>query len=158
MITLEAILQNADSALADARQDDPSVRSEAMTRFMGAFTALAREIASGNGSWESVRPWAREIVERVRSVRPALADWEIAIGQLFYSPSGDETDAEAALERRSQHAFAREAFSGTPVDSMLAEFEDAEVDLDFHQEAERLALDAPSWVPRSHTWWRWRDE
>jgi hypothetical protein len=157
-MTLEAILQSADRALADARQNDPNVRFEAITRFMGAFNALAREIASGNGSWESVRPWAREAVERVRAARSALAVWEVAIGQLFYSPSGDETDAEAALERRSQHAFAREAFRGTPVDSMLAEVEDAEVDKDFHEEAERLALDAPSWVPRSHTWWRWRDE
>lgn len=36
-MTLETIQQSADSALADARQDDPNVRSEAITRFMVAW-------------------------------------------------------------------------------------------------------------------------
>lgn len=28
---------------------------------------------------------------------------------------------------------------------------------EFRNEAERIALDAPEWVPRSHAWWRWPD-
>jgi len=158
MMTVETILQEADRTLAESLQGDPNARMDAITRFMRSFEELARQIASGGGTWDDVRSWARDAVERVRAARLALADWEIAMGQLFYKPSGDETDAEAALDRRSQHAFAREVFQGTPVDLMLAEFEDAEVDQDFHEEAERLALDAPSWVPRSHTWWRWREK
>lgn len=56
---------------------------------------------------------------------------------------------------RAQYAFAREAFRDTPADALLAEFEDAEVDQEFHDEAVRLDLFAPSFVPRSHTWWTW---
>jgi hypothetical protein len=157
MMMLANILETADRALADAQQGELPGRVDAITRFMRAFEDLARQIAIGSGTWENVRPWALGAVDRVQAVRSALADWEIEMGNLFYRPSGDEVDAEAALDRRSQHAFAREAFRGTPVDAMLAEFEDAEVDQDFHEEAARLALDAPSWVPRSHAWWRWRD-
>lgn len=155
-MTIETILQDADRALVDSQQSDPKARLEAITRFMRTFEDLAREIASGNGSWDSVRPWARNATERVRAARPALADWEIEMGQLFYNASRDESDAEAALDRRSQHAFAREAFRETPIDAMLAEFEDADVDQDFHDEADRLALDAPSYAPTSHTWWHQR--
>ena len=153
-MTTESILHDADLALADALQSDPKARLDAITRFMHAFDDLAREIFSGHGSWDAVRPWARDAVERVLAARPALGEWETEMGQLFYSASRDESDAEAALDRRSQHAFAREAFRDTPINALLAKFEDAEVDQDFHDEADRLALDAPSYAPASHTWWR----
>ncbi|HWO19742.1 MAG TPA: hypothetical protein VNO30_13245 [Kofleriaceae bacterium] len=123
---------------------------------MRCFEQLAQEIARGNATWDVVRLWTRERAERVQAARRALGDWQLEIGRIFYDPSGNEVDAEAALDRRSQHAFAREAFRDTPVDAMLAEFEDAEVDQDFKEEAERLALDAPSYAPASHTWWRRR--
>jgi hypothetical protein len=154
-MSIEPILRDADLALAASFQSDEKARLEAMTRFMSCFEQLAQEIANGNATWDAVRPWARERAERLRAARPALADWQLELGRLFYSPSRDEVDAEAALYRQSQHAFAREVFRDTPVDAMLAEFEDAEVDQEFHDEAIRLDLFAPSFIPRSHTWWTW---
>jgi len=155
-MSIEPILHDADLALAESLQSDEQARLDAMTRFMRCFEQLAQEIARGNATWDVVRLWTRERAERVQAARRALGDWQLEIGRIFYDPSGNEVDAEAALDRRSQHAFAREAFRDTPVDAMLAEFEDAEVDQDFKEEAERLALDAPSYAPASHTWWRRR--
>jgi hypothetical protein len=157
-MTIQTILQDADHALAGASSDDQGLRLEAMKRFMCAFYDLAREIHAGNGSWDDVRPWAGDIADRVRAARAALGEWQLDIGRLLYSPSWGEEDIEIALERRSQHAFAREAFRDTPVDELLAGAEDAEVDQDFHDRAEGYALDAPSFVPASHTWWHRRSE
>ena len=156
-MTTETILRNAELALAEALDSDPARRLDAVTRFMRAFEDLARDIAVGRGDWDAVRPWARSMVERVSAAWLALGEWELEMGRLFFSASGDERDAENALDRRSQHAFAREAFRGTPVDVMLAEAEDAEVDQDFHDEAVRLGLGKPSYVPATHTWWRLQD-
>jgi hypothetical protein len=153
---IEPILRDAEQALADSLQNDEEARLEAMTRFMRCFEQLAIEIANGNATWDEVRPWAREHAERLQASRPALADWQLELGRIFYG-SGGEENTEAALDRRSQYAFVREAFRDTPVDAMLAEFEDAEVDQDFRDEAIRIALDAPSYAPASHTWWRRRD-
>ncbi len=155
-MSIEPILRDADLALAESLQSDEKARLDAMTRFMRCFEQLAQEIAKGNTTWEAMRPWARERAERVQAARRALGDWQLELGRIFYDPSGDEVDAEAALDRRSQHAFAREAFRDTPVDALLAQFEDAEVDQDLQDEAVRLALDAPSYAPASHTWWRRR--
>jgi hypothetical protein len=44
-----------------------------------------------------------------------------------------------------------------PADESLAGYEDQEVDQESHDEAVRLALDPLGYVPRSHTWWRWRE-
>lgn len=153
-MTTETILQDADRALTEAQGDDPKLRLAAITRFMRTFYDIAQQISAGNGSWDGVRSWARDIADRVAAARPALGAWQRQMGDLFYDPSRDEVDAEAALDRRSQHAFAREAFRDTPVDAMLAGYEDAEVDQEFHDEAVRLALDAEQFVPASHTWWR----
>jgi hypothetical protein len=153
---IEPILRDADLALTESLQSDEKRRLEAMTKFMRCFEQLAIEIANGNASWGAVRPWAREQARRLQAARPAFEDWQLELGKIFYS-SGGEEDTEAALDRRSQFAFAREAFRDTPVDEMLAEFEDAEVDQDFREEAIRIALDAPSYAPASHTWWRRRD-
>ncbi|HEU4729759.1 MAG TPA: hypothetical protein VFT22_17810 [Kofleriaceae bacterium] len=155
MMTLETILEDADRALSDAQHGEPDARREAATRFMRAFDHLAREIAAGRGSWDRVRRWARGVSARVCFASAALADWQSEMGLLFYGHGVSERDIAAALDRRSQHAFAREAFRGTSADPMLAGFEDDEADEDFHDEAERLKLDPPSWVPRSHTWWSW---
>jgi hypothetical protein len=156
-MSIDSILREADLALADSLQSDEKERLEAMTRFMRCFEHLAKEIAEGNATWDEVRPWAAERAERVQAARPALAAWQHELGRIFYIAPRGEEEAEAALDRRSQHAFAREAFRDTPVDAMLAEFEDAEVDQDFRDEAIRIALDAPSYAPASHTWWRRRD-
>jgi len=153
-MTIEEILHDADLALADAGDSDPARRLAAITRFMRAFEDAAKEIAITKNDWDTVRSWARTVVDRVLAVRAAVGAWEIEMGQLFFSATRDERDAEAALDRRSQHAFAREAFRDTPVDTLFADAEDAEVDQDFHHAAVLLALDKPSYAPASHTWWR----
>ena len=157
-MSIELLLRDADLALADSLQSDEKTRLEAMTRFMSCFEQLAREIAKGNATWDAVRPWAHRAAERMRAARSVSGDWQIEMGRLFYSASRDEVDAEKALYWRSQYAFAREAFRDTPADEMLAEFEDAEIDQEFHDEAVRLDLFAPSFIPRSHTWWAWPTE
>lgn len=154
MMTIEQILHDADLALAGALQDDPEPRLEAMTRFMHSFEQLAKELEQSGDTWDAVRAWAREHAERLIAARPAIVDWQFELGRIFYNPTGDEVDAEIALDRRSQYAFAREAFRDTPADELLAGFEEPEVDQKFRAEAERLALDAPSYAPADHTWWR----
>lgn len=120
---------------------------------MRSFDQLAREVAKGAATWDETRGWAIRNAERVVAAEAALSDWEIEMGRIFH---GNEEDAERALDRRSQHALAREVFRGTPADELLAAYEDADVDREFQDEAQRLALDGPSWLPRTHTWWRWQ--
>jgi hypothetical protein len=156
-MTIDALLKHASDALDGAlHAADEKARLAAITRFMRTFGDLAKEISAGHGSWDDVRPWAHGIAERVLGAREALGDWQLDIGRLFYDPTRDEVDAEAALLRRSQQAWAREAFSDTAVDALLAEFEDPEVDREFRAEADRIALDPPEYAPASHTWWRRR--
>ena len=149
------ILAEADVALAAALDGDLRVRLDAMTRFMQSFERLAREVAKGTATWDEVRPWATRNADRLVAADDAVSDWEVEMCQIFH---GGEEDAERALDRRSQHALAREVFRGTPADELLAAYEDEQVDRDFRDEAERLALDAPDYVPRTHTWWRWQSK
>jgi hypothetical protein len=154
MSVTATILADADAALSAALVGEPRARLRAMTVFMESFERLWHEAAQGAASWEDARPWARSNVERVRSAREALEDWELEMGHVFYH--GGEEEALRALMWRSQHALARDLFRGTPVDDLLAGYEAEDVDADFRDEAERIALDGPSWLPRTHTWWRWR--
>jgi hypothetical protein len=91
----------------------------------------------------------------LQAARSAFGDWQLELGRIFYVAARGEEEAEAALYRRSQFAFAREVFRDTSVEPMLTKYEDAEVDQDFQDEAVRLELFAPSFIPRSHTWWSW---
>jgi Ankyrin repeats (3 copies)/Ankyrin repeats (many copies) len=86
-------------------------------------------------------------------VQDALAAWETEMAGTFYH--GGEEEGERALSWRSQHALALALMHGTPAADLLASHDDAEIDEEFRKEAERIALDAPEWVPRSHDWWRW---
>jgi hypothetical protein len=150
----DEILTDADAALTAAIEGVPRARLDAMTKFMLSFERLAREVAGGAATWDDLRPWAVSRAERLCSAHDALTDWEFEMGQIFYH--GGEEDAERALRRRSQHALARELFRDTPADEMLAAYEDEEVDREFRDEAERIAIDALDWVPPSHVWWRRR--
>ena len=152
MSVTDEILAEADAALAAAQEGDSRARLDAITKFMLSFERLAREVASGAVTWDELRPWAVRRVEWLCSAHDALTDWEFEIGQIFYH--GGEEDAERALRRRSQHALAREMFRDTAAEDMLAAYEDEEVDREFRNEAERIAIDALDWVPSSHTWWR----
>jgi hypothetical protein len=70
---------------------------------------------------------------------------------------GGEEEGLRALNWRSQRAVASALFAGTPAAAVLAEHDDSELDEQMTAEAQRIALDAPDWVPRSHHWWRWTE-
>jgi hypothetical protein len=154
MPIIDDILAAADTALTAALKSQGRERLEAMTQFMSSFERLAREVAKGTATWDETRPWATLNVDRFIAAEDALSDWEVDMAQIFH---GNEEDAERALDRRSQHALAREVFRGTAAEEILGAYEDKDVDREFQEEAQRLALDAPSWIPRTHTWWRWRE-
>lgn len=156
MSITEKILAEADSALAAACEGEPRARLEAMTRFMRTFEQLAREVAKGAATWDEARLWASRNAGRLVAAEEALADWEVEMCRIYYS--GGEEEAERALDRRSQHALARELFRDTPADELLASYEDKHLDQEFREQAERVALDGPDYVPRSHTWWRWPEK
>jgi hypothetical protein len=154
MTRIDEILSVADAALASSLSGDDRERLNAMTQFMRLVEQLAREVSNGTTTWDEVRRRAAPIVDRFLAAEAALSDWEVEMARIFH---GNEEDAERALDRRSQHALARELFRGTAADEMLAAYEDEDVDREFQDEAHRLALDGPGWLPRTHTWWRWKD-
>jgi hypothetical protein len=154
MTIADQLLGSADAALAAARDGNPDDRLGAMTRFMRVMEELAHEVSKGTFTWDALRPWAARNADRLRAAREAVSDWEVELGSMFNH--GGEEEKDRALTWRSQHAFARELFRGTPGDEFLAGFEDAEMDADYRAESERIALDGESWYPASHTWWRTR--
>lgn len=158
MSKLEEILAQADDALSSASIGEVEERRDAIGKLMRCFEQLAREIVQGATTWEAMAPWATRNAERVRAAREAIKAWDAETGDLFYSPNGGEEEAEAALKRRSRHAFAREIFRGTSAEDLLASLDSEEFDRDLHEEAVRLELFAPSYVPRSHGWWAWTSE
>ncbi|WP_394849988.1 hypothetical protein LZC95_21340 [Pendulispora brunnea] len=149
----DEILSCADNSLAASLQGDAGERVASMTKFMECFERFARAVSQGKATWDEARPWARRNAERLCSASEALEGWQDETGRLLYDT--DEEGREYALSRRSQHAFARELFDGTAADALLACYEDESVDRDFREWAYHLALDAPDYVPKTHTWWRW---
>jgi len=150
---VNTIQAEAEADLTTALSSDPHERLMAMTRFMRVLERIGREVAAGTATWDDTRPWAARNAERLRSARSAFNAWEHEMWRCCYH--GGEEDALRALARRTQQAFAREVFRDTPADEMLTEHEEAQFDADLRDEAERIALDGPSWLPRTHTWWRW---
>jgi hypothetical protein len=152
MTSADPLLGSAEAALTAARDGNPDDRVKAMTQFMSVMEALAHEVSNGTFSWDELRPWAVRNADRLRAARDAVSDWEVELGSMFNH--GGEEEKEQALTWRSQHAFARELFRGTPGDELLAGFEDAEMDADYRAASERIPLDGEVWYPASHTWWR----
>lgn len=154
MPTPEELFADADRALAAVPETQGRDQLFQMRRFMEAFERLGREVATGSATWAAARPWALGVAERLTAapVQDAFGTWATEMMELFYH--GGEEEGERALSWRSQLALAQVLFQGTPAAELLA-YDDAERDEDFKQEAERIALDAPEWVPRSHDWWRW---
>jgi hypothetical protein len=152
MPIVDDILATAEITLAAALRSQGRERLDAMTQFMSSFERLAREVAKGTATWNEARAWATRNAERLVAAEDALSDWEVEMAQIFH---GNEQEAERSLDRRSQHALAREVFRDTPADDLLAAYESKDLDREFQDEAHRLALDGPSWLPRTHTWWRW---
>lgn len=155
MSNLEKILAQADEALSKASIGEPEAQRDAIGKLMQCFEQLAREVAQGTMTREAVTAWAERNAERVRATRQAFKAWDAETGDMFYAPSGGEEEAEAALKRRSRQAFALEIFRGTQAEEVLAGLDSEEFDRDLHDEADRLELFAPSYIPRSHTWWIW---
>ena len=153
MPTPDEIFVEADRALADAARAQGREQLMAMRRFMEAFEQFGREVAGGGAAWADARPWALGAAERLVAAGDALAAWETEMAVVF--SSGGEEEGERALSWRSQHAVALALFRDTPAGELLASHDDAETDEEFRKEAERIGLDAPEWVPRSHDWWRW---
>ncbi|WP_394849994.1 hypothetical protein LZC95_21365 [Pendulispora brunnea] len=150
---IDETLAEAEAELRASLQGEPRESLGSITRFMKCFERLAREVAVDEGTWNDFRPWALRNADRLRMARLAMDDWQLEMGALFYG--GGEERMEWALLRRSQHAFAREVFRNTSADEFLAAYEAEDVDEDFHEGAERAGLDAPDYVPKTHTWWRW---
>lgn len=156
MSSTDEILARADKALSITTSEDKHASLRAITELMKSFELIARKVAHGDATWDAARAWALANEAPFRAARAALQAWELEKAELFYH--GGEEEAERALARRSQRAFARELFRGTPADEMLSSFDDEEIDEEFRAEAERIAIDAPDWVPRGHRWWRWPKE
>jgi hypothetical protein len=154
MNDVEKALCEASEALAAARSESQQDGLVAMSRFMQHVGHLAQLVARQETSWEVLRGWAGEHTEALRAARRALQAWDLVLGSLIYE--GDEEQVEDALDKRSQRAFARELFHGTLAEEMLQAFDDDGVDRDLRARADAYFFDGPSWVPRTHTWWRWR--
>lgn len=124
-----------------------------MRQLMETFELLGMEVLEGKSTWSKARPWSLQNATRFAMATDALRLWEDEIRRDFRC--GGEEGRNRALNRRSQHAVAQVLFSGTPAGELLASHNDEEFDRELRLEAERIALDAPDWVPRSHDWWRW---
>jgi hypothetical protein len=156
MSITDDFLAEADIALAAGLTNQGSEPLEVMTRFMQCFEQFAHAVVRREADWDQATPWAIRNAERLCATRPMLSDWDLETGRIFYS--GGEEAAERALRRRSQFALVRELFRDTAAEEMLVGYDSHDVDHDFRAQADRLALQAPDWVPRSHTWWSWRED
>jgi hypothetical protein len=150
------LLDRAEAALLDARAKDQSQYREAMHRFMLELVAIAHT-APGSPLWsQGARAWARRCALLVLAARDAFVDWSAETGDLFYFQGGEEATARA-LERRSNLELARELFRDTEAADLLDACRSNAADQEYRDQAEQYGLDPPDWVPRSHTWWLWRD-
>lgn len=150
-------LDRATDALKDARVVEQAQYREAMRRFMQELVAIASASAGGAIWSQDDRAWARQHASLALEARDAFVDWSAQTGDLFYFQGGEEA-SERALERRSNLELARELLMGTEAEELLNACRSDDVDRDYREQAEQCGLDPPDWVPRSHTWWRWRDK
>jgi hypothetical protein len=150
----EQILNTAESALASAGDTDARTRLSAMNAFMAQIECFARLAAVGAADWGNARAWAARNATRAIAARRGFEDWCLETGDIFYG--GGEEGAEKALERRSRFRLAHDLFRGTEAEEWLDGYQTEEADHDYREQAEQLGLDPPDWVPRSHTWWYWR--
>jgi hypothetical protein len=152
----EEILTNADEALSASVEAKGPDRLWSMIIFMECVARFASEVASGRASWDTARSWALSRTDKLWAARNAMDEWQNELAR--YLRDRGEEGAERALEWRSQYAFVQELFRDTDAEEFLAAYDYSEADQEMHDLAEQLALDAPDYVPRTHTWWRWRDD
>lgn len=156
MNELTHILAQADEHLTAAELgSDHRGKLAAFSQFMRSLEQLAQLIWKGSSSWDEARSWGKLHAERFARLQEPLNAWEIEMEELLH---GGEEECEWALDRRSQHAVARELFLATPADEALAAYEDSQVDEALRQKAEWCSITAPEWAPPSHTWWHRPDK
>lgn len=156
MTSLLWFTAEAEDALSLASSEDRRAREAATQRLMKAVESLARSVAAGEATWDEARAWATARTKLVTSAIRSLTEWSADTAGLFYD--GGEEEAEWALARRSRFELFRDLFTGTEAEEWLAPLTSEEVERDYREQAEQCGLDPPDWVPRSHTWWRWRDK
>lgn len=150
---MSEVFDHADTALTTSVEGPAKARLQAMAEFMRCIEQLARDLSTNTADWQLARLWAARNANRLRTARETLSDWDLETGRVFYG--GGEEAVERALQRRSQFALARELFRDTAAEEMLFGYDAQDVDQEFREQAERLGLEPPEWLPPSHTWWSW---
>lgn len=141
----------ASRVLAEAATGSPFAHREGFRELLRAVIELAVAVEQGRASWDEARQWAQANGELAAAAHQALA-CEAADGvRPLYS--GGEEGAERAMLHRSALVLFLSLFQSTIaqewIDPLLAEYDEA----DFREQADPLQIGAPSWVPRSHSWW-----
>jgi GNAT superfamily N-acetyltransferase len=146
---VEGLFAAADAALADVlATGDSAGHWHRMGSFMMTFERFAEAVRAGRARWSDARPWTRRAADRLATAGMALREWENRI-----IPGGEE-GTERALTMRSQRAIAGDLFAGTSAGELLRSADDFEEDEELRRWSEYIPVDAPDWVPPSHTWWR----
>ncbi len=156
MSNLDTDLEAAEEALrAAAHAKDTKARLKALHHFMNALKRCAQMVYAGTATWSEALPWAVRNAATMIQARDAIADWSANMGDVFFG--GSEEECEIALERRSKLQLALDLFRQTEAAEWLVGMTLEEVERDYHDRAIDHDLVAPDWVPRSHTWWMWKD-
>lgn len=153
MTSQELLTTLERSLIAGAEESASSGQRQPLAPVAEATAIYAEAVQRSEESWEPARTWARANAHLAISAYGAFENWSSTIAGVFYS--GGEEEVERALIQRSQLELVRDLFHGTEAEEVLAPITSEEVEADYRQAAEQLYLEAPSWVPRSHSWWYW---
>jgi hypothetical protein len=154
MILSQEFTQLLEHSLkAAVQQGTRTEQRQVLAPLLQSTSRYADAVARGDATWELVRGWAAENAQLAIDACQVLASCSAAIASIFYG--GGEEDAERALIQQSQFELVRDLFRDTAAEPFLEPIRSAEVEDDYRQAAEQLQLVAPSWVPRSHSWWYW---
>lgn len=149
----------ASRVLAEAATGSPFEHREGFRELLRAVVELAIAVSGGRASWDEARQWAHANAQLAIAAQQALAVESADGARPLYG--GGEEGAERAMIHRSALTLFLELFQGTIaqecLDPILNE-NDEGVEADYRGQADTLHLAAPSWVPRSHSWWYWRDK
>jgi len=128
----------------------------ALTPILHAVTEYAVLVSLRKANWAPVREGAAERAQLAIAAFSGFEAWSAAIAAEFYG--GGEEHTERALTKHSQLRLLCELFRGTEAEVYLASLNSAETDRDYQMAAASLYLQAPEWVPQSHSWWYWPAE
>ena len=153
MSSLLQLLEVAEEHLFSAKSAKREKRRTSIVSFLEALKRCAQEVEKGAASWNEARPWAVRHGQAMIDAFTAIEEWSARMGPT----GGSDEECEAALERRSKLQLAMDLFRDTAAEPWLMRLESEEIDQDYHDRAVDHDLVAPDWVPRSHTWWLWKD-